>query len=108
MYLRSTAIALVGLIEQDVAILVHYPLRLSLSADEFEELVVEPGCFECELPVVFVDIEQAPLRSRVRRGFRFVDRRSDAVNVQDSGKCQPTEPGTDDHDRSIHPESFVV
>ena len=88
MYLRSTAVALVGLIKQDVAVLVEYPLRLSTGEDDLEELIEESRCLECELPVVFVDIELAPLRARVCRGFRFVDRRSNAVNVEDPGECQ--------------------
>ena len=98
MYLRSTARAIVGLIEQDVAVLVEYPRCLTASVDDLEELLEEPRRLECELPVLFVDIEHAPLPSRVRRGFRFVDRRYDTVNVEDSGKCQPAEPGTDDRD----------
>jgi hypothetical protein len=43
-----------------------------------------------------------------RRTFRFVDGRCDTVNVEDSGKNQPAEPGTDDRDWVIHPASFVV
>ena len=71
-------------------------------------LIEESRCLECELPVVFVDIEHAPLRSRVCRGFRFVDRRCNTVNVEDAGKCQAAEPGTDDRDWSIHPDSLLV
>ena len=55
MYLRSTAVALVGLIKQDVAVLVEYPLRLGTSEDDLEELFEESRCLECELPVVFVE-----------------------------------------------------
>jgi hypothetical protein len=68
----------------------------------------EASCLECELPDFFVDIELAPLRSHVCRGFRFVDRRCNTVNMEDSGKCQTAEPGTDDRDWSIHPDPFVV
>jgi hypothetical protein len=49
-YLRSTAIALVGLIQQDVAVLVEYPLRLSARVDDLEELVKESRCLKFELP----------------------------------------------------------
>jgi len=56
----------------------------------------DPRCLECELAVVFVDIEHATLRSRVRRGFGFVNDRGYAVDMQDPGKRQPAEPRTDD------------
>jgi hypothetical protein len=55
-----------------------------------------------------VDIEHTALRSRVRRGFRFVDRRSNPVNVEDARKCQATKPGANDRDWSIHIDFFVV
>jgi hypothetical protein len=64
--------------------------------NDLEELIEESRCFKRELPVVFVDIQHAPLRSRVCRGFRFVDRRGDAMNVKHPRKRQSTEPRTDD------------
>jgi hypothetical protein len=53
--------------------------------DDLKKLFEEPGCLECELPVVFVDIEHAPLCSRIRGGFRFVDHRCNTVNMEDPG-----------------------
>ena len=64
--------------------------------DDLQKFFEEPSRFECELPVVFVDIEHAALRSRTRRGFCFVDRRSNAVNVEDACQCKAAESGTDD------------
>src|ERR1700678_1583972 len=96
MYLRSATVALVGLIEQDVAVLVEDPLRLGARENDLEELVVEPRCLECQLPVVIVNIEQASLGAGGRRGFGFVDRCCDTVNMQDPGKRQPAEPRTND------------
>jgi hypothetical protein len=60
--------------------------------DDLNELVKESRSLEGELPVVFVNIEHAPLRARIRRGFRFVDRRYNTVNVEDARKRQSTEP----------------
>jgi hypothetical protein len=108
LYLRSTACAVVGLIKQDVAVLVEHPRCLPPGVDDLEKFIEEPRCPECELPILFVDIEHAPLRSRVCRGFRFVDRRCNTVNVEDARKCQPAEAGTDDRDWSIHADSSVV
>jgi hypothetical protein len=56
-YLRSTAVSLVGLIQQNVAVLVEDALCFGLSLDEPKKFLKEPGCLEGELPVVFVDIE---------------------------------------------------
>jgi hypothetical protein len=54
-----------------------------------------------------VDIEHAALRSRIHRGLRFVDRRSNPLNVEDARECEAAESGTDDHDRSLHSELFI-
>jgi hypothetical protein len=55
-------------------------------------LIEESRCLECELPVGFVDIEHASLHSRICRGFRFVDRRSNAVDVEDPARVRPPSP----------------
>jgi hypothetical protein len=70
--------------------------------DDLEKLPEESRCLECELPIVMVDIEHATLRSRIRGGFNFVDRRSNTVNVEDACKCETAESGTDDRDGSIY------
>ena len=82
--------------KQDIAVLVEYPRCLTAGVDDFEELIEESRSLQRELPVVFVDIEHAALRSRVCRGFRFVDRRRNAMDVEDAGESQPAEPRTDD------------
>src|ERR1700723_1434375 len=79
-YLRSTAVAFVGLIQQDVCVLVEHALSLRLGLDEPEEFLKESRCLEGELPVVFVDIEQASLPAGVCRSFGFVNGRSNSVN----------------------------
>src|SRR5271156_4934380 len=107
MHLGPTACAIVVIVEQDVAVLVECPRCLTAGVDNLEKLLEESRCLKCKLPVVFVDIEHAALRSRVRRGLRFVDRRSNTVNVKDACKCQAAEPGTDDRDWSLHTGSFV-
>jgi hypothetical protein len=47
-HLRSTAVALVGLIEQDVGVLVEDALRFSLSLDKPAEFLKESRRLECE------------------------------------------------------------
>ena len=107
-YLRSATISLVGLIQQDVGVFVEDILRLSLSLDEAEELLEESCRLECELPVVFMDIEQAALSTCVCRSFRFLDRRGNSMNVEHTRKRQSAEPSTDDRDWSLDNDSFVV
>ena len=101
-YLGSTAGAVVGLIEQDVAVLVQYAGFLTARVDDLEKLLEESRRLECKLPVVFVDVEHAALPSRTRRGFRFVDRRSNTVNMEGACKGEAAESGADDRDCSIH------
>jgi hypothetical protein len=68
---------------------------------EAKKLVEEARGFQPELPVVFVDVEQAALRSRVGRSFGFINRRGDAVDVQDTCERQSAKAGTDDGDAGI-------
>jgi hypothetical protein len=84
--------------EQDVAVLVQCTRLLAARMDDLEELLEESRFLECELPVVFVDIEHASLRSRICRSFCFVNCRSNPVYVKDARKRQPAEPGADDRD----------
>ena len=91
-YLRSTAVTLVGLIQQDVGILVEDALRLSLAWMSGGIRQEESRRLECELPVVFVDIEQASLRSYVRSSFCFVDRCCNSVDVEDARSVRPPRP----------------
>ena len=79
---------------------------LTAGMDDLEELLEESRCLERKLPVAFVDIEHAALHSRIRRGICFVYDRCNPLNVEDARKCQPTEPGTDDRDWSIHAASL--
>ncbi len=46
-----------------------------------------------ELAVVFVDVQQAALRSRIGRKFGFVDGRGDALDVQDTCERQSAKTG---------------
>jgi hypothetical protein len=70
------------------------------------ELVGETGRFERELPVVLVDVELAPLRAGLRGGLRLVDRRGDAVDVEDASKDEATEARTDYGDWCRHRVPF--
>ena len=58
----------------------------------------EAGRLERELPVVLVDVELAALGAGLRRRLRLVDRRGDAVDVQDAGEGEAAEARADDRD----------
>ena len=60
-HLGPAARAVIGLIEQDVAVLVEDPRRLAPGVDDPEELIVEPGRLERDLPVILVDVEHPAL-----------------------------------------------
>jgi hypothetical protein len=47
-------------------VLVEHARSLAALVDDRAELVGEAGRFECELPVVLVDVELAALRARRR------------------------------------------
>ncbi len=81
---------------------VEHAQRLAALVDETEELVVETGVLQGELPVVVVDVEHAALRTGGGRGLRLVDRGRYAVDVQDPGERQPAEPRADDRDGGGH------
>jgi hypothetical protein len=71
---------------------------------------VRPAAFERELPVVLVDIELAALGAGLRRGLRLVDRRGDAVDVEDAGEGEAAEARADDRDGCRHhvpPEDLI-
>ena len=98
--------AVVGLVEQHRAVLVEHARGLAALVDDRAELVGEAGRFERELPVVLVDVELAALRAGLRRGLRLVDRRGDAVDVEDAGEGEAAEARADDRDWCRHGVSF--
>jgi len=53
---------------------------------------------EPQLAAVVVDVQQAALGSDAGAGLRLIDRRGDAVDMQDTRERQSTEAGTDDGD----------
>ena len=97
-HLGAAAGAVVGLVEQDSAVRVEHPRRLAALVDEAAELVEQAGRLQGELPVVLVDVELAALGAGAGRGLGLVDRRRDAVDVQDAGEGQAAEAGADDRD----------
>ena len=104
----ASKFAVVGMMEQDFTVLVQYARFLAAGVDDLQELLEESRSLECKLPIVFVDIEHAALRSRIRGSLCFVDRRSNTVNVEDACKCEAAESGTYDRDWSIHSGSCVA
>jgi hypothetical protein len=77
----ATASVAAGVVEQDVSVLVDNAFCIFARADETEERVKEPCGFEGNLTVIFVNIEQAALRSCARRDFSFVDGCCEAVEM---------------------------
>jgi hypothetical protein len=70
-----------GFIEQDYAILVDDTLRIFTRTDEADKRLKEPCGFQRNLTVVWVDVEQAALRSCTSRSFGFVYGRCDTVKM---------------------------
>jgi hypothetical protein len=66
--------------------------------DDCAERVDEAGCFERELSVVLVDVELAALHAGLCRGLRLVDRRGDAVDMEDACEDEAAEARADDRD----------
>ena len=66
------------------------------------ELVEQACCLERELSVVLVNVEHPALRAGLRRGLRLVDRRGDAVDVEDACEGEAAEARTDDRDWCRH------
>ena len=78
--------------------LVEHARGLAALVDDRAELAREADRFERELPVVLVDVELAALRAGLPGGIRLVDRRGDAVDVQDAGEGEAAEARADDRD----------
>ena len=78
--------------------LVEHARCLAALVDDRAELAGEAGGFECELPVVFVDVELTALRAGLRRRLGLVDRRRDAVDVENACEGEAAEPRADDRD----------
>jgi hypothetical protein len=85
-------------VEQDLAVLVDDAFGVFAGADETQEGVEEPGGFQGDLTVVFVDIEQPALRSDAGRGLGFVDRGGNAMKMQDTREDEAAKAGADDGD----------
>ena len=85
-HLGALAAAVVGLVKEHRAVRVEHARGLRALVDDRAELVGEAGRREGALPVVLVDVELAALRTGQRRPFRLVDRRGDAVDVEDAGE----------------------
>ena len=72
-------------VEQHRAVPVEAPATPSPAlVDDGAERVGEAGRFERALPVLLVNIKLAALRAGRLRGVRLVDRRRDAVEVEDA------------------------
>jgi len=87
-------------------VLVERAAGLAALVDDRAELVGEAGRFERALPVVLVDVDLAALRAGLRRGLRLVDRRGDAVDVEDAREGEAAEARTDDRDWCRHRVPF--
>jgi hypothetical protein len=93
--------AVVGLVEQHLALLVEDARRLGALVDDRAELLGEPGVGQRALLDLLVDVEPAALRAGRGTGIGLVDRRRDAVDMQYPGEGQAAETGADDGDRAV-------
>ena len=82
--------------------LVEHARGLGARVDDGAELAGEAGRFERALPVVLMDVQLAALRARLGRGLGLVDRRGDAVDVEDAGEGEAAKARADDRDGCGH------
>src|ERR1700710_1575233 len=99
MHFGATGAAVVGLIEENFSVRVEHAGGLAAFVNDAAERVEQAGIFQCELSVVVVDVEHAPLRACACRGFGLVDGGGDAMHVQDASERQSSETAADDRDR---------
>ncbi len=95
-HLGPAAGAVVGLLEQHRAVRSSTRVASPPSMDDRAERVGQAGGRERRLAVLLVDVEHAALRAASARGLGLVDRRRDAVEMQDAGEHEAAEAGADD------------
>jgi hypothetical protein len=98
----TPAVAVVGFVEQHRPVPVEHARSLAARVDDRAERVGEARSFERALPVVLMDVEMAALRTGLRGGLRLVDRRGNAVHVEDAGEDEAAGDRTDDDDWYQH------
>jgi hypothetical protein len=96
--LRAPARAVVGLLQDDVGVVVQQPHRLPALMNDLAERLVQVGGVQRDLPVLLVDVEHAALGSDVSAGLQVEHRGLDAASVQDTRQGQAAEAGADDRD----------
>jgi hypothetical protein len=85
-HLWASAGAVVGHVEQHRAVPVEDAGGFAALVDDRAELFGEAGGGECRLTVLFVDVELATLGAGMRRGVGLVDRRGDAMDMEDASQ----------------------
>ena len=84
---------------------VEHARGLATLVDDGAERLREAGRRERGLPIWLMDVELAALRPSARRRLGLVDRRGDAMDVENAGEDEPAEAGADDCD-GFHPDAF--
>jgi hypothetical protein len=101
-YLGAFAGVATRFIEKNISILIDDALRVFAGTHEWKEGIEQACIFEGDLPVVFVHVEKAALRSRMNGCFCFVDGGGNAVKVKDTGKDKAAGACTDNCDWVSH------
>jgi hypothetical protein len=101
-YLGAFAGVATWCIEENITILIDDAFRIFAGTHERKEGVEQACILEGDLPVVFVHVEKAALRSGVNGCFCFVDGRWNAVKVKDAGKDKAAGARTDNCDWVLH------
>jgi hypothetical protein len=101
-HLGPPARAVVGLFQQHGAVAVERARGLTALVDQGAETVDQAGGLQRDLSVMVMDVEQAALGAGLGRRFGLIDRRGDAVDVQDAGEDEAAETGADDGDVRRH------
>ncbi len=101
-YLGAFAGVATWCIEENITILIDDAFRIFAETNEWKEGIEQPCIFEGDLPVVFVHVEKAALRSRMNGRFCFVDGGGNAVKVKDAGKDKAARACTNNCDEVLH------
>ncbi len=86
------------MIDVDLRVLVQHPDRLALGVNVLQELLVQAGLFEGDLPSVIVDVEGPALLSGIGGLVELVDGDRNPVHLQDARADQTGQTRSHDGD----------
>jgi hypothetical protein len=97
-HLGSPSRAVVALLEHNRAMPIEHARRLTALMNDGAKRIGEAGRGKCGLAIALMDVELAALRASPGRRLGFVDRRGNAVDVQDAGEDETAEARANDRE----------